>query len=204
MLHSFNNDNLASGNTPTPSSLPHPFCPKNKIQQKLTEEEVKALHHQSSATVGSAWNAAGSFEEKDVSKQAIERLKTLLNGHATTSSNNNNKVFSIIEVISCSGEATLFFVRGRKRCGLEFQLELKWKYSNSSITTTQKEKKKEEEQEGRLIIPNACLDELDELEINLIDASVLDATIKTQVKELTAAAVCDVLKQLGEELLSSP
>jgi hypothetical protein len=55
--------------------------------------------------------------------------------------------------------------------------------------------------EGRLIIPNACLDELEELEVNLVDASILgNGTIK-QVKQLAAAVVGNVLNQLSEELL---
>jgi len=55
--------------------------------------------------------------------------------------------------------------------------------------------------QGRLIIPNACLDELDELEVNLVDASILRNDTGKQVKQLAAALVGNLLKQLSEELL---
>lgn len=59
-------------------------------------------------------------EERDVTNRAKSCLQDLLNDFELSES------ISITSIEKLEGEATLLFVRGTKRCGFEFEIELKW------------------------------------------------------------------------------
>jgi activator of HSP90 ATPase len=69
---------------------------------------------------------AGTFEERNVTDWAKERLKELLVGCECGPSQQGASV-TLTEVTSCSGEAHQWLVRGKKRGGFEFALHLKWR-----------------------------------------------------------------------------
>eukprot|EP00301_Raphidiophrys_heterophryoidea_P014744 c2319_g1_i1.p1 GENE.c2319_g1_i1~~c2319_g1_i1.p1 ORF type:complete len:152 (+),score=38.20 c2319_g1_i1:50-457(+) len=76
----------------------------------------------------SAWNNAGSFEQRDCTKWAISRVKDLLNGVSvdgiTTSSTD------------VTGDATVIFTRGKRKAGFMFTITTSWKSSKGSGNIT--------------------------------------------------------------------
>jgi activator of HSP90 ATPase len=78
------------------------------------------------ASLGFAMQA-GTFEERNVTEWAKERLKELLVGCDCGPLQQQGASLTITEVTSCGGEAHQWLVRGKKRGGFEFQLSLKWR-----------------------------------------------------------------------------
>ncbi|KXZ56283.1 hypothetical protein GPECTOR_1g248 [Gonium pectorale] len=103
-----------AGNTRNNVPLPEP--------RKLTDAEKAELEKQagSSAIGASAWNAAGTFEERGATSWAKGRLTELIRGLPSGD-------VAVTDVNSCEGEANIFIVRGKKRCGFDFELQLAWK-----------------------------------------------------------------------------
>lgn len=74
------------------------------MEQKLTEEEAQALEQQqrqASSAGASAWNNAGTFEERSAAEWAKQRLKELLPGAS-------NSGVSVSAVTSVSGDAHIW------------------------------------------------------------------------------------------------
>ena len=72
---------------------------------------------------GSRWNAAGTWEEKDLSSWAQQRLTALLSFPASASSSSSLSV----TVTGVTGDATLVFTRGKKRVGYDLSITAEWK-----------------------------------------------------------------------------
>jgi Activator of Hsp90 ATPase, N-terminal len=70
--------------------------------------------------VGSSWNAAGTFEDKNVSSKSNAILKELL-GSCKVALSLPNLEFQVTSVDKCSGEATIVFARNKKRIGYEYE-----------------------------------------------------------------------------------
>ena len=70
----------------------------------------------------SAWNSAGTFEEKNWTSWAKERLTHLL---VATEASVGGVTLRVVE-ISAKGDATVAVVRGKPRHGFDFELEMKW------------------------------------------------------------------------------
>lgn len=95
--------------------------------KKLSEEEAAKLQQAAAqqGTNASAWNAAGTFEERDVTEWAKQQLQQTLVGTSSSSA----------VITGCnvpSGDAHIWFIRGKKRHGFEFDIELQWSLSSSS------------------------------------------------------------------------
>lgn len=91
----------------------------------LGEEEKKALERSSSPPgAGSAWNQAGTWEEKDFSKWAEGRLKELL--PAIETGKGLVKFTEVSKVDDC--HATVVLSRGKRKAMVEVEsVTIKWK-----------------------------------------------------------------------------
>jgi len=81
---------------------------------------------------GSAWNKAGTWEEKDVSAWAKETLTAKLMSVTYTLADSSpapGALCQITAVPTCDGHASFATVRGKKRYIYEFALALDWKFS---------------------------------------------------------------------------
>lgn len=72
----------------------------------------------SSVAGGSRWNAAGTWEERDMSSWAHSRLTALL------AFNSGALAVSCTKV---TGDATLVFTRGKKRVGFDLAVQCEWR-----------------------------------------------------------------------------
>lgn len=65
--------------------------------------------------VGSAWNYAGTFEERNMTEWAKDKLKELLSGVSFVIPN-VGAVMEVAKVTGLDGDASVTFVRGKKKC----------------------------------------------------------------------------------------
>ncbi|CAH9075573.1 unnamed protein product [Cuscuta epithymum] len=79
-------------------------------------------NNENPARLGSAWNSAGTWEEKSLDKWADNRIKELLESMGSLEMCGGNA--EITEVTKCSGDAFLVTVRNRKRVGYTYELTL--------------------------------------------------------------------------------
>ncbi|XP_039013001.1 uncharacterized protein LOC120142363 isoform X1 [Hibiscus syriacus] len=92
------------------------------LPKKLTAQDL--LWNQSQpATLGSAWNKAGTWEEKNLNNWATQRLKELLKSVGTLDLPRG--IAEISELTKCVSDAFLVTVRNKKRVGYTYELTLK-------------------------------------------------------------------------------
>ncbi|CEG44686.1 hsp90-like protein [Plasmopara halstedii] len=89
--------------------------------------EAKPVQHD-----GSAWNKAGTFEERVVTKWAKDKWKEILTG-ATYAESNLKATLKAPDNIS--GDASICVVRGKKRYLFDFSFKLSFEIAISSGTT---------------------------------------------------------------------
>eukprot|EP00742_Colponemidia_sp_Colp-10_P001384 GILJ01001488.1.p1 GENE.GILJ01001488.1~~GILJ01001488.1.p1 ORF type:complete len:204 (-),score=35.30 GILJ01001488.1:224-835(-) len=83
------------------------------------ESQVEAKHDPNQ---GSAWNTAGTWEERNITSHMKRRLEETLVGLDVEFAHGDLRTS---ELSKCDGEASVCFVRGKKRLGYEFQLKVK-------------------------------------------------------------------------------
>ncbi|XP_008801419.1 uncharacterized protein LOC103715536 isoform X1 [Phoenix dactylifera] len=127
------------------------------VPRKLSADDISKQPQ--STTLGSVWNQAGTWEEKNLNSWASSRIKELLSSLASLEFSSGKA--SIDEVSKCSGDAFLITVRNKKRVGYTYELTLKFKAGEWLI---QEEKKKIK---GHLDIPEFSFGELDDLQIEI-------------------------------------
>jgi hypothetical protein len=94
--------------------------------KKLTKAEAENLQRAASAGA-SAWNAAGTFEERDLTNWVKDiALPELLIGVQSQCSSGSSIVAKITEVESCSGDAGQWIVRGSVRANFDLNIKVKW------------------------------------------------------------------------------
>ncbi|CAF1767567.1 uncharacterized protein LOC106426063 [Brassica napus] len=140
--------------------------------QKLTNNDVVASN---APALGSLWNQAGTWEEKNITKWATDRLKELLVSVGSLQFSSGKA--EIIDVNRCVGDAFLVTVRNKKRVGYTYELSLKVQGEWSFEENTKKVK-------GSLDIPEFSFGELDDLEVNvkLSEDKELSQQLKQQVR----------------------
>ncbi|KAJ6747157.1 hypothetical protein OIU74_029596 [Salix koriyanagi] len=92
------------------------------LPKKLSPQDH--LHSQPN-NLGSAWNTAGTWEEKNLNNWATHRIKDLLLSVASLEFSGGKA--EIAQVSKCSGDAFLVIVRNKKRVGYTYELTLKIK-----------------------------------------------------------------------------
>ncbi|XP_062179143.1 uncharacterized protein LOC133883742 [Phragmites australis] len=127
-------------------------------------------------SLGSVWNQAGTWEEKNLNSWAHSRIKDLL-GSLDPLEFSTGKA-SVYEVSRCSGDAFLVTVRNKKRVGYTYELSLKFK----GEWLIKEENKKVK---GHLEIPEFSFGELEDLEVNIrfSDDKDLSPDHKAQIRK---------------------
>lgn len=152
--------------------------------KKLTDEEVAAQQQErernSSGVGASAWNQAGTFEERCVTAWSKDRLKGLLAGLSKGAAR-------ILDLTSISGDANIWLVRGKKRCGFDFELTLTWQAEVGGKVI-----------KGTLKIPNANPTDLDDLAC-AAETQVTHANGAGTAEQQQAAALAKQLLPLIEQ-----
>ncbi|KAL3623544.1 hypothetical protein CASFOL_032360 [Castilleja foliolosa] len=108
--------------------------------------------------LGSAWNRAGTWEEKNLNKWASDRIKELLVSMEFLEFSGGRA--KIEEVTRCYGDAFLVTVRNKKRVGYTYELTL----SVEGEWLIGEEKKNVK---GHIDVPEFTYGELDDLQIEV-------------------------------------
>ncbi|KAK8968411.1 hypothetical protein KSP40_PGU011601 [Platanthera guangdongensis] len=157
------------------------------VPRKLTQEDISI--NTQPAALGSVWNQAGTWEEKNLNTWANRRIKELLSSMSLEFSNGKA---AVDEVTKCSGDAYLVTVRNKKRVGYTYELTLQFKGEWS--LNKQKEKIK-----GQLDIPEFSFGELEDLQLEArISGSDVSAEDKAQISKDLQLFLEPVRKKLAE------
>ncbi|XP_076934281.1 uncharacterized protein LOC143600490 [Bidens hawaiensis] len=142
------------------------------VPKKLTADDL----NNKSNHLGSAWNKAGTWEEKNLNKWATERIKELVQSVGSLEFSSGKA--EIAEVTRCTGDAFLVTVRNKKRVGYTYEITLKVK----GEWLVGGEKKKFD---GNLDLAEFSFGELDDLqvEVKLNEAKDLLHEDKQQIRE---------------------
>uniref|UniRef100_A0A7N0VKX4 Activator of Hsp90 ATPase AHSA1-like N-terminal domain-containing protein n=1 Tax=Kalanchoe fedtschenkoi TaxID=63787 RepID=A0A7N0VKX4_KALFE len=163
------------------------------VPRKLTDQEKDRLNSTDSHAgnhLGSTWNKAGTWEEKNLNKWASDRLKELLVSVGSLDFSGGRAEIS--EVSRCVGDAYLVTVRNKKLVGYTYELSLKVK----GEWTVKDEKKP---LKGHIDVAEFSFGELDDLqiEVKLTDGSDLPNQDKMRISQ----DLKSFLKPLREKLV---
>ncbi|KAM5552609.1 hypothetical protein ABKV19_025035 [Rosa sericea] len=128
------------------------------VPRKLSSQDILSAQSQP-ASLGSLWNRAGTWEEKNVNKWATDRIKELLVSVGSVDFPGGKAQIS--DVSKCVGDAFLVTVRNKKRVGYTYELTLKVK--GEWITGEEKKMVK-----GQIDIPEFSYGELDDLQMEVL------------------------------------
>ena len=98
--------------------------------KKLEVQSEGALA--SAPSTGSAWNAKGTWEDKDLSVWAQNKLESSLADIRLL--RDDNIQISVSRVHQISGDATITMIRGSKRYIMDYSVELEWKVSRIEVS----------------------------------------------------------------------
>ncbi|KAE8720854.1 protein HEADING DATE 3A-like [Hibiscus syriacus] len=166
------------------------------LPKKVTAQDLVSSQSPT-ATLGSVWNRAGTWEEKNLNSWATQRLKELLKSVGTLDLPHGKAEIS--DVSKCVGDAFLVTVRNKKRVGYTYELTLKVK----GEWHIQEEKKNVK---GHIDIPEFSFGELDDLqmEVKLSEEKEFVQQDKQQIvrdlKKLFLQPVREKLLQFEQEL----
>ncbi|XP_065625699.1 uncharacterized protein LOC111996981 isoform X1 [Quercus suber] len=128
------------------------------VPRKLTPDDIINDSNSQPPTLGSLWNKAGTWEEKNLNKWASDRIKELLISVGSLEFPVGKAEIS--DVSKCVGDAFLVTVRNKKRVGYTYELTLKVK----GEWTIREEKKTVK---GHIDIPEFSFGELDDLQMEV-------------------------------------
>lgn len=105
------------------------------FSKELSEQEKQLLGDNSpkridatvtpvTSTSGSAWNQAGTWEDRDCSAWATERITTFVRNIA--SQEHEDAVVSVTNVMQVTGDASITTIRGSKKYLVDFSFEVHW------------------------------------------------------------------------------
>ncbi|XP_011093912.1 uncharacterized protein LOC105173740 [Sesamum indicum] len=158
------------------------------VPKKIDPADV--CNQPNQAHLGSAWNRAGTWEEKNLNKWATDRIKELLASVGSLEFSDGKA--EIAEVTRCSGDAFLVTVRNKKRVGYTYELTLQvkgeWHIGG--------EKKKVK---GHIDVAEFSLGELDDLQIQVKLSE--DKDVAAQDKQRILQDLKSFLHPLKEKLL---
>ncbi|KAI3901595.1 hypothetical protein MKW92_035337 [Papaver armeniacum] len=124
--------------------------------RKLTPQDVSTLSNSNS--LGSVWNQAGTWEEKNLNSWASGRIKELMSSLGSLEFSSGKA--EIAEVTKCVGDAFLVTVRNKKRVGYTYELTLRFK----GEWLIREEKK---HFAGHLDVPEFSFGEVDDMEVEI-------------------------------------
>ncbi|XP_057516804.1 uncharacterized protein LOC130798005 [Amaranthus tricolor] len=127
------------------------------VPKKLSAQDLSNQPTQT-PVLGSVWNKAGTWEEKNLNKWASDRIQELLSSIDPLKFTNGKA--EVTEVSNCSGDAFLVTVRNKKRVGYTYELKIdvkgEWLVDGENKNI-----------KGYLEIPEFSYGELDDLEVNV-------------------------------------
>ncbi|KAI0518947.1 hypothetical protein KFK09_006385 [Dendrobium nobile] len=156
------------------------------VPRKLTPEDISKQSQP--VSLGSVWNQAGTWEEKNLNSWANGRIKELLSSMSLEFSKGKA---AIDEVTKCSGDAFLITVRNKKRVGYTYELTLR--FEGEWSIKDQKEKIK-----GHVDIPEFSFGELDDLKIESRISNDISAEVKAQISEDLQSFLEPIRKKLAQ------
>ncbi|KAK6126683.1 hypothetical protein DH2020_039578 [Rehmannia glutinosa] len=121
-------------------------------------EPAELCNQPNQTHLGSAWNRAGTWEEKNLNTWASDRIKELLVSMGFLEFSGGRA--EVEEVTRCYGDAFLVIVRNKKRVGYTYELTLKVK--GEWLIGGEKKKVK-----GHLDVLEFTFGELDDLQIQV-------------------------------------
>ncbi|GAU46370.1 hypothetical protein TSUD_141280 [Trifolium subterraneum] len=152
--------------------------------------------HSQSQQPGSAWNRAGTWEEKSLNYWAIPRIKELLISVGSIPFSSGRA--EVEDVTKCVGDAFMVVVRNKKRVSFTYELSLKVKgewiiQGNKKLLG------------GHIDVPEISFGELDDLqmEVRLNEASDISHQDKIEIcndLKLFLQPVREKLLQFEQEL----
>ncbi|GAA0155135.1 chaperone [Lithospermum erythrorhizon] len=157
--------------------------------KKLSANDISNQSTQPNTHLGSAWNRAGTWEEKNLNKWANDRMKELLG--TVDPQEFSGGIAEIAEVTRCSGDAFLVTVRNKKRVGYTFELTVEVK--GEWTVGTEKKKVK-----GHLDVLEFSFGELDDLQVEVKLSEEKDFTYEE--KQRIIKDMKSFLKPLKEKL----
>eukprot|EP00440_Ansanella_granifera_P018742 gb/GFBE01020360.1/.p1 GENE.gb/GFBE01020360.1/~~gb/GFBE01020360.1/.p1 ORF type:complete len:189 (+),score=55.39 gb/GFBE01020360.1/:1-567(+) len=141
-------------------------------------------------SVGSSWNSAGTWEEKDMSVPARAELEKIL----------NDESFALLETesgrvngckASVTGDSQAYHIRGRPRLGFEFKVKLSWKGKFDG-----------EEVSGELEVQDLDSSDLDGFDIRIKPAGDASKKAAEALKKGSRPAIKKAAELLTQRLLS--
>jgi hypothetical protein len=102
----------------------HPAPPPKQLEG-VAAEEARLADELTRSSSGSAWNASGTWEDRNLSKLAHIRLPELF-VQQTAPEDLFVDGFRFTGCKACTGDASVVFSRGKKRPGFECSLELQF------------------------------------------------------------------------------
>ncbi len=101
------------------------YSTDDTIMSSVTNAPIKLpASDGNSNKVGSDWNAAGTFEEKDVSVWARKHLQTLLTGLKVINAGGTQLQVFVESVQEVSGDASIVFTRGKHKFIYDLSVEI--------------------------------------------------------------------------------
>lgn len=166
------------------------------LPKKLNPDDLSNNSQQPPSHLGSAWNRAGTWEEKNLNKWASDRIKELLVSVGSLEFSGGRA--EITEVSKCVGDAFLVTVRNKKRVSYTYELTLRVK--GEWLAGEEKKKVK-----GHIDIPEFSVGELDDLQLEVRLNEEKDLTHQDKVKikqdlKLFLQPVREKLLQFEQEL----
>jgi activator of HSP90 ATPase len=128
------------------------------VHRKLSAQDLSNRSQPSTPQLGSVWNTAGTWEEKNLNKWASERIKDLVVSVGSIEFAGGKA--EIAEVSKCVGDAFMVTVRNKKRVGYNYELTLRVK----GECLIGEEKKNVV---GHIDIPEFSFGDLDDLQIEV-------------------------------------
>ncbi|CAD5181087.1 unnamed protein product [Musa acuminata subsp. malaccensis] len=142
------------------------------VPRKLSADDISKQPQPN--TLGSVWNQAGTWEERNLNSWASNRIKELLKSIDSLEFS-NGKAY-IDDVSKCSGDAFLVTVRNKKRVGYTYELTLKFKAGEWLIQNENKKIK------GHLDIPEFSFGELEDLQVEVSLSEEKDLAAKDRMQ----------------------
>jgi tetratricopeptide (TPR) repeat protein len=110
-----------------------------EVKAKLAQENkpkaisTPAVAGASNGKEGSVWNAAGTFEERDMTKWATDKIKELVKGCSTVfqGPGDSDGIVECTNVSDIDGVASVSFIRGSRRYPFDFTFNVDWTASIS-------------------------------------------------------------------------
>ncbi|KAI8571160.1 hypothetical protein RHMOL_Rhmol01G0096900 [Rhododendron molle] len=166
------------------------------LPKKLDPHDLSNHSQHPPSHLGSVWNRAGTWEEKNLNKWASDRIKELLISVGSLEFSGGRA--EITEVSKCVGDAFLVTVRNKKRVSYTYELTLRVK--GEWLAGEEKKKVK-----GCVDIPEFSVGELDDLQFEVRLNEEKDLTHQDKLKisqdlKLFLQPVREKLLQFEQEL----